>query len=182
MTFKKIRATNEFCRTRTWNIFNKILSKFPYIVMNFALLFNNLIIQWNIKYINVKIVSIYTQKLWKMFSFALREMSNTNFHWISRWWLARIKLITTNICAGAFKRVSLCRARLLGRRWWIPVDLSRSHFHYENTISLGSGSDRSKRFCQFPLSRNPFHREPLFAESASSHGSNISGIRLIIIY
>lgn len=99
----------------------------------------------------------------------------------ARWWLARIKLITTNICAGAFNRVSLCRARLLGRRWWIPVDLSRSHFHHENTISLGSGSDRSKRFCQFPLSRNPFHREPLFAESASSHGSNISGDRKSVV-
>lgn len=37
VTFKKIRATNEFYRTRTWNIFNKISSKFPYVVMNFVL-------------------------------------------------------------------------------------------------------------------------------------------------
>lgn len=93
---------------------------------------------------------------------------------VNETWLTTIK-----ICTGAFNRVSLRRARLLGRWRWISSDLSRSHIYYENTISVGCGSDRSKRFCQFPLSRGSFHRESLFAKSTSSHGSNISGTRLI---
>lgn len=81
-----------------------------------------------------------------------------------------------NIYIGAFNRMSLRGTRLLGRWRWVPVNLSWSHIHYQDTISIGCGSDRSKRLRQFPLSRDPLHREPLFAKSASSHGSDISGI------
>lgn len=80
-----------------------------------------------------------------------------------------------NIYIGAFNWVSLRGARLLGRWRRVTVDLSRSHIHYQNTIPIGRGSDQSERLRQLPLSCDPLHRESLFAESASSHGADISG-------
>lgn len=77
--------------------------------------------------------------------------------------------------AGAADWVSVRRTGLLGRGRRVAGDLPRAHFHDEDSLQSGRGSNQQIRLCGLAISCDSVHRKPLFPGATSPNGVHLSG-------